>query len=43
MHGKPHNSEVAAAGKRKQREKIMTAYKYQELQGLPNLISTILR
>lgn len=26
-YGKPHNSEAAAAGKRKQREKIMMAFK----------------
>lgn len=27
MHDKPHNSEAAAAGKRKQREEIMMAFK----------------
>lgn len=27
MHDKPHNSEAAAAGKRKQMEEIMMAFK----------------
>lgn len=43
-YDKPHNSEVAAAaGKRKQREKIMMAFKTKSHRECLNLVSTILR